>query len=249
MIRSNVNQSGSLDSGARLNARSAGCLLIAVLTVLAIGACVDEGSLYDPAGDYFRDTTPPSLVSITPVDAYHVDLEFHEVLYASDASNRTNYAIIELDAPLDPIAIVGARLKNDQKTITISTGSSMEGIDCRLTVKSVSDANRNRIQAPVVGVFTGSTTADETPPEVIYHHHAIFEFSEGVTIASVTGGVSWWSDKGPVPFDVVQYQTGFFLKPNGTVGSNTLYTVRLAGIQDPAGNTMPDVEWSFTLVP
>jgi hypothetical protein len=70
-----------------------------------------------------------------------------------------------------------------------------------------------------------------------------------VTIASVTGGVSWSSNEGPVSFDVVQYQTSFFLDPNGTLGSDTLYTIRLAGIQDPAGNTMPDMEWSFTLVP
>ena len=142
-------------------------------------------------------------------------------------------------------------------------GSSTAGIDCRITVNPLRDLSGNKPLRPVSKRFTGSTTPDQTPPEVTYQSPypgsidinrqsgIAFSFSEGVTMASVSSGVSWSSDQGPVAFSVVATSAGltFSLLTNEPVAGSTVHTVRLTGIKDPSGNTMADVEWSYTTRP
>ena len=242
-------------------------LRIAILSVvtLALAACVDEDTLTGGGG---ADRTAPTVTAVVPVDAYHIDVKFSEPLLSSFYAETTNFALVERaflsqthgSAPGDPNAIVAVRVKDEGKTATLSTASSMAGTSYDLTVKALSDHNGNMISRPVVKRFVGSSTPDKTPPQVTGQYPApdvtgvqlgqyvFFGFAEGVTMDSVSDGVSWSTDQGPVSFTLSLNGGMFYLFPTGALAGNTLHTVTLSGIQDPAGNTMADTEWSFTTV-
>ena len=119
---------------------SRSCLLGATLIALAMGACVDE---LGPA-DTNQFAAPPAVAAVSPVDAYHVDVTFNKLLDPINTESRNNYFLESL-WPASPIALVGVTLKNDEKTIRISTGTSMAGINCKFTVISLADSHGNRI--------------------------------------------------------------------------------------------------------
>jgi methionine-rich copper-binding protein CopC len=248
-----------------MTVRSLFSLSVAAVLLLAIATCSDDDN---PTGGT-PDTTPPGVSSVTPVDAFHIDVTFSERVTKSSAEDDDNYSITEstpaplssradLIAPGDPMQIVGLTLKGDGRTVTVTTGGSMAGLNYDLTVDGVSDTQGNTIGDPIGRTFTGSSAPDENAPQIVSRSPAdgatnvpigtsvTFQFSEAVTYASVSAGASWTSQTGPVPFTLQQDGTTFALIPAALLANNALQTITLQGVQDFAGNTMTDTEWSFT---
>ena len=245
--------------------RSKFFILAAVALVLAIAACSDD----DPAFVGTTDTTPPGVATVTPVDAFHVDVEFSEPVTKASAEDEGNYLIYIAPTPFksatanayggpDTLEVAAALLRNDDRTVAITTGSSMSGIDLTLAVNGVADTHGNEINEGVHKPFTGSTEPDVTPPQFISRTPTpgalgisigtpvVIVFNEPVNYGSFIGGVGWTSATGPVPFSVDHDGTQFTLTPNAPLAYYTVQTITLTGVQDLSGNTLIDTEWSFT---
>jgi hypothetical protein len=241
-------------------------LLATLLLVLGLAACSDDDS---PTGGGTPDTTPPGVTTVTPVDAFHIDVTFNEQVSKSSAEDDSHYSLTqatvvaaaprgELGAPGDPVAIAAASLKTDQKTVTLSTETSMAGLNLGLSVQGVADTHGNDITEPVGKTFTGSSDPDVTAPTIASRSPApgatnvpvgttvTIQFSEPVTTVSFNNGVTWSSGGGPVTFSVQEDQATFVLTPGGPLNKNTVYTVSVTGVEDPAGNAVTTTEWSFT---
>lgn len=229
------------------------------LATLTMVACVDDLSTGTQA-----DMTPPTVDYVVARDAYHIDVEFSEFI------GGARYSIVETavsspsgaqpSAPGDRIIIAGVSLSGE--TASIWTTTSMAGRSLKLTVSSLYDAMGNTQTRPIVKQFTGSSTPDDTPPQLAYQlplpntlnapvqGGVALRFAEPATPGSFNGGASWVSDQGPVTFTVYE-SSGFIivLTPSEALAHNSVQTIKLTGIQDYAGNIMPDVEWSFTTEP
>ncbi|HEY6564758.1 MAG TPA: Ig-like domain-containing protein, partial [Pirellulaceae bacterium] len=130
----------------------------AAVLLLALISCSDDDS--PTGGGSTADTTPPAIASVSPVDAFHVDVTFSEPVTKSTATYIGHYVT-------DTMAMAAVSLQDDQKTVTVTSQGSMAGLDINLTVNGVSDLHGNSIGTPVVKAFTGSDTPDTTPPQVI----------------------------------------------------------------------------------
>lgn len=237
--------------------------LVMLLTIIA---CSDDDN---PADSGPADTAPPSVSSVTAVDAQHIDVVFNEPLDRSSAEQAVNYSIIEgagiaqalreSESPGDTLAVWALALKADQRTVSL-TVDAMTVVPYDMSIVGVEDASGNGITTPVSKSFTGSTDADVTPPELAYRvpkpnakdvpiaAPLSLVFSEAITYDSFVGGVDWTSSGGNVPFIVLSYDMGVHIEvvPDSPLQPGTKYTVTLAGLQDESGNTMPSVSWSFT---
>ena len=237
-------------------------LVAAALLALALAACSDDSS--GPGGGT-TDTTPPGVAAVTPIDALHVDVTFNEQVTKSSAEDESHYTLAAVALPVAPassamggVAVSDATLKNDKKTVTLTTNTSMAGLNFNLGVTGVSDTHGNDITEGVTKPFTGSNDPDVTAPQIIEKAPAAgatnvaigttvtIKFSELVDYTSFTGGVSWGSGAGPVGFTISNDGTLFTLTPAAALGYNEIQTISLTGVQDPSGNTLLDTEWSFT---
>lgn len=236
--------------------------LVMFTAFLAVAACSDDD---DPTGGGPNDDVPPGISAVTPVDAYHVDVTFNEQVTRSTAENEDNYSLIEAatpspvsprepaKAPGDPIAIAGATLKNDDRVVTLSTETSMAGLNVNLTVTGVSDVTGNGIQEPVTQGFLGSDTPDEAAPtilgrgptpdatNIVLNPVVVVYFSEALFAAEHT----WTYAGGEVAYTADIDGSILTLTPLAPLTNSTTYTVSVAGT-DYAGNTSPFSQWSFT---
>jgi methionine-rich copper-binding protein CopC len=245
-------------------------LVAAALLALSLAACGDDSS---PTGTP-NDTTPPAVSSVTPVDAYHVDIAFNEQVTKGSAENESNYSIVEAAvpspvgrgqnaAPGDPVTISGATLKNDNKTVTLATTTSMAGLSFDVGVTNVSDVTGNKITGTVSKPFTGSGTPDGTAPTVVSHTplSAATNISIGATVTvtfseTIASASASWILGGPtassmqaagvgVPFTSEINGATLTLTPDASLDYSTTYTVFVAGT-DNAGNAGTNTSWSFT---
>jgi hypothetical protein len=238
-------------------------LLAVAVVALAFAACDtanDDGGPND--GD--NDLTPPGLVSATAVDMWHVHVVFDERVQRTSAENLANYEInvspggMQAATGVVPLPIHSAVLLSDEKTVALTT-DPMSIMQYELAVTGVTDLAGNSILAPVTKSFPGSTDLDTTPPQLVYRspgpgatNVAVgmpmgLQFSEAVTEASFMAGFSWTSGSGPVVFDAESPDNGVhvFVYQAQPLAYATTYTVRLEGIQDLSGNTMPTTSWTF----
>jgi len=237
-------------------------LVAAALLALALAACSSDSS---PTGGGTTDTTPPGVTAVTPVDAYHVDVTFNEQVTKSSAEDESHYVLTPVAPPVAPassamgvLGVADATLKNDKKTVTLTTNSSMSGLNFDLGITGVSDTHGNDITETVSKPFTGSNDPDVTAPQIIEKSPAAgatnapigtpvtIKFSELLNNTTFTSGVSWTSGAGPVDFSISHDGTQYTLTPSAALGYNQLQTISLTGVQDPSGNTLVDTEWSFT---
>jgi methionine-rich copper-binding protein CopC len=242
-------------------------LVAAALLALGLAACSNDSS---PTGGGTPDTTPPGVTSVTPVDAYHIDITFSEQVTKSSAEDDGHYSIIEATlalavapraqkgAPGDPVSIAAASLGSNKKTVTLTTETSMAGLNFDVSVQGVSDTHGNDITDPISKPFTGSDNPDVTAPTIVSRSPApgatnvalgatvIIQFSEAVTTTSFNSGATWSSGGGPVLFDVTHDGATFTLTSGAPLEKNTIYTVALTGVQDASGNIVTTTEWSFT---
>jgi len=237
------------------------------LTIL-ISACSDD---HTPTGGGGPDTTPPSVVSVTPVDEYHVNVLFNERMSVS-AQSPNYYTIVQTgasrtsDASLVPDAapqLTGVVLLNDEQTVAITTAFSMAGHQYTISIGQVEDLSGNRIETPIERPFMGSSDADVTPPELVrptpepgssnlpLNTYVTMQFSEPLDFDSFWAGATWTVDGGGV-VDAGSSnglpEVSCYLYHHAPLELGTKYTISLHGIRDPAGNVMPDTQWSFVTV-
>ena len=254
-----------------MDIRSRLSLVAAALLAVSLAACGNDSS---PTGTP-TDTTPPGVSNVVPVDAFHIDVTFSEPVTKSSAENETNYTVVETGAvPVAPrgsatakgggVPIVGATLKNDNKTVTLATGTSMSGFNFDLTVHGVADVTGNKIgEAGTTKPFTGSNTPDNTAPTVVSYtplsgatniaitSTVVVNFSESIKSATaqwVPGAVTRTSQKSlgvVVPFTSTIDGARLTLTADGPLAYNQTYTVIVAGT-DAAGNAGTNTSWSFT---
>ncbi len=236
-----------------------------LLTFALVAGCSSDDD--NPAGGGSTDTTPPGVASVTALDAGHIEVVFNENVQRASAENTGNYLIIEsstplggfqTDAPGDTLAVAGASLGTDQKTVTLST-FTMGANPYDMSVAGVKDASGNTINTPVQKSFTGSADPDATPPQLVYRSPApnatnvavgvqiLLTFSESITYDSFINGFTISAGAGNLPFSADSEDNGVhvvitLLSP---LDLGTEYTVTLSGIEDGSSNTMADVTWTF----
>lgn len=233
-------------------------LALLILTV-TLSAC-DDDPFRVPA-----DNTPPSVSSVEAIDQAHLLVTFNEPLNRISAEEEDHFSIVETSpsAPVDgasaEVPIMAVALLSDQRTVSL-TVLDISGINpYQLTVTGVSDAHGNTI-APVQRNFQGSSDADVTPPELVYRSpganatgarlttSVTVTFSEPIASLSPTSQAIWTTGPRTIQFQAHFLRDGAHreLVPLAVLEPGTVYTVRLSGITDHAGNTMPTVSWSFT---
>ncbi len=258
-----------------MDIRPRSSLVAAVLLAVALAACSDDDS---PTGGGPNDDTPPVVSTVTPIDDHNIDITFDEQVTKGSAENEDNYTIILAPVPFAAsrgvngavgggVTVAGATLKNDAKTVTVSTQQSMAGLNLEVTVHNVSDLTGNVIgEAGSSKSFAGSNTTDVTAPTVVEHaplangHNiavnptVVVQFSEALQSAnalwfpggagSASAGVSP-SPAGGVSFTMLIDGAKLTLTPNAPLEFNTTYTVSVSGT-DFSGNAGSNTQWSFT---
>jgi hypothetical protein len=236
-------------------------LVAALLAASALVACSDDDD-NGPAGP--GDTTPPTASSVTAVDANHIDVRYSEMVDRESAESESNYSIVETGVPLpssapgDPVAIVSASLKSDNRTVVLTTATALVTTGYELTINGVEDTDGNTITEAVEKQFLGTDDGDETPAEVVYRNPTSNEtgvdrvapieitFSEPVQSATVDTGVALTLNGNPVDVTVTTTdQVHYTIQPLTPLGGNVEYTITLTGAQDMTGNLTQDVVWSF----
>jgi hypothetical protein len=230
---------------------------------LVLASCGDDDS--PTSGSV--DKTPPGVSSVTPVDEYHIDVTFGEPVSKRSAEDWAHYTMVEtaptpiagrqLAAPGDPVLVAGVGLKDDKKTVTISTQSSMAGLSLNVNVHGVADASGNTIgEAGSDQSFTGSNLPDITAPVVLSHSPLSdatdvpvnmtlrVVFSEGVNVGrdwgKVGGGTvlfqTTWEGLTMVctPLQPLQYATDYVFGFSGNDYSNHLVSATWYFTTEPA---------------
>lgn len=239
-------------------------LVAVAATAFALAACGDDDN-NAPTGP---DTSGPTIASVTSVDANHVDIKFGEEVDRTSAEDEGNYSIVEtgpspspgasLD-PGDPVAVTNASLRSDGRTVTLTTGASMATIGYRVIINNVEDVNGNEVGNGTDKEFAGSSTPDQTAPEVVHKEPVAnasnvnrndpitIEFSEPLMADNFNSSFTLSTAGTPeVPVEIASSDNVHFtVTPTSALGSGKLYTVSLIGVQDAADNTMTNTGWSF----
>jgi len=247
-------------------------MLIASMFFLGTG-CSESTTPEEDGGD----TTPPALSSVTPIDVYHIEVTFTEDVDESTAQYRNNYAIhrfgiITLSEPDpaksgmewgDTLYVESSVLQADGASVVLAVNPMMiTGGMYHLIADNIEDLIGNAMTGPDTLDFTGVSTPDETPPEIIYRspypgetgvgigQSVAVTFSEPMQQSSVVSAFSW---KGPgnvdVSFDAQSWEPNHFtFIPEYPLTNNATYTVAFAAgtAQDYAGNYLDAVSWSYT---
>lgn len=238
-------------------------LVAAAATAFAFAACSDDNN-NGPTGP---DTTGPTIASVTSVDANHINVKFGEEVDRSSAEDEGNYSIVETGpspspgvslAPGDPVAVTNASLRSDGRTVTLTTGT-MATLGYRVIVNNVEDVNGNEVANGTDKEFAGSSTPDQTAPEIVHkdpianannvnrNDPITIEFSEPLMADNFNSSFTLSTAGTPeVPVEIASGDNVHFtVTPTSALGSGKLYTVSLVGVQDAAGNTMTNTVWSF----
>ncbi len=230
--------------------------------LVLVAGCGDDD---DPAGGGPADTTPPALSTVTVVDVSHIDVTFNEDVDPTTAEATDNYTIVTTTAAATETASSGgglnvfsASLSQDGQTVSLTT-NPMAAISYDLSITGVEDVSGNAIETAVVQSFTGTTDPDITPPEVVYRSpgpnatnvpigtQIFLTFSEGIPPAPFFAGFTLSSGAGDVPFGADSDDGAHIVvTPDVLLELGTEYTINMTGIEDEAGNVMPDLTWTFT---
>lgn len=237
-------------------------LAAAATLALILASCGDDS----PTGNGPSDTTPPSIVDLTPVDVYHLGVTFSEEVAPASAEDVSNYEVVEFGSPApttapgDAMYVVAAVIQPDGKTVSLTTYASMSGLTLTMIVDGVVDFSGNAVR-DMRKSFVGSDLPDEDPPQIIRTTPAAgavgvpigtsvtVRFSEWIDDDTFREGVTWDSASGPVRafFD---YSSGgnatYTLYTPDLLEYDTEHTVAITGVKDRSGNTMADAIISFT---
>ena len=242
---------------------------------MLLGAgCSESTSPEENGGD--TDTTPPELSSVTPTDNSHIEVSFNEEVDEVTAQHRNNYAahrygLIALSESNpsksnldwgDTLYVDSAVLQADGESVMLSVSPMIVGGTYHLIADNVKDISGNAMTEPDTLNFTGVSTPDLTPPEIINRspfpgetsigigQSVTVTFSEPMDWISVENAFSW---TGPgdidVPYDMNNMDANiFFFTPLSPLEYNTPYTVEFEAstAEDYSGNYLDAASWSFT---
>ena len=235
--------------------------LVTLIIALTLVACSDDS----PTGGNTRDITPPQLVSVNPIDEFHVDVTFNEAVTRASAETRANYEIVigpsvAAADPGDPLYVTTAILRDDQKTVSLVTYNSMSGHDLALSVRDVSDEQGNASPG-IEESFIGSTLPDDDPPVIIrttpeegssdspIKAYVTIKFSEPIDEGHFERGTTWTSPEGPVRFyrgGLYYSDTRYTIVAIEPLNHNSLQTITFSGVRDRHGNIMPTSTLTFS---
>ncbi|HEU4929335.1 MAG TPA: Ig-like domain-containing protein [Candidatus Krumholzibacteria bacterium] len=233
-----------------------------LFVALAVAACVayvaceddDDGTTGPPVPDTF----PPTVSAVQAIDVNHVEVTFNEALDRGTAENPDNYLIVTSGAPEDTLTTVAVALKSGDRTVSITT-SDMTNQTWVIFIDGVRDLEGNEIANPIERSFAGTDNVDTTDPSIAYTNPAHnaqdvltnplvkITFSEPIVFQTFLNGTTWSSGLGDVDFTAnTEDSLHVTLTPTAVLQENTLYTIVMTGIQDPAGNEMSTEELRFT---
>ncbi len=244
--------------------------LFAGALLFTASGCGDDGSpSTTTTGTGGGDTTPPTVSSVTAVDANTLNVVFSEDVDRATAEFRNNYLIIEgtprlaPGAPGDTVHVGTASLGSDDRTVTLFTTTSMTTVDYDLTVSGVRDVAGNEVSGSGGSEsFTGSNAGDTTPPTLTSRspgpgaigvqlaQPVIVTFSEPMAFTETAGAFTWTYNAGAnsVAFEVAsENPTQFFVSPLSQLPANTQFNVQIStAAEDFAGNSFAGASWNFT---
>ena len=240
-------------------------IILVILSLFFVLASCSDDDTPTGGGPVDTDHTAPSVVALTPVDEYHVDVVFDEELERTSAEYWENWAMLEA-TNAHSAAAPGDRLYPqvvllpDGKTVSLTTSFSMAGLPLQLSISGVKDMHGNAIAATQQN-FTGSDQSDTTPPAIIRSTPSsgatnvpvgtgvVIHFSEPLDNGYYEVNFSWMSPQGPVDFwERNDYSGGSMitLVARALLDYDALQTITFTGLKDPSGNTMPETHISFT---
>jgi len=240
--------------------------LIGMFSLIVLSCSEDSSPTGGGGGG--GDKTPPGITSVTAIDDRHIEVEFDENVTKETSERPRSYVIVEQtpspflgsSAPGDTIGVSSAALGTDGKTVTLTTQVPMSNVPYDCSVSGVEDANGNAIVGSASAGFTGSNTADQTPPVIVFRSPApnetgvgtgesvVVQFSEGMDYGSVQGAFSWTGPGGDVPFQAQQEGgNNYVFTPLQALMNSTTYNIGISGsAMDWAGNNLVASNWSFT---
>jgi methionine-rich copper-binding protein CopC len=226
----------------------------ATAAVLAFAACSNDDNNGTGPG---TDTTPPTVSSVTSVDARHVNVRFSEPVDRTEAETESNYTIEET-APSTTVSIMNASLGSDGRTAMLTTTDSLTTAGYTITISGIEDRNGNEIKSATTKEFAGSSLADATPPQIVHRtpdsdatgvspsDSITVEFSEPLAASNFETAFAMTSEGNAVPVTITTSDNVHFtIHPNATLNTGKLYTISLTGVQDVEGNVMTNTTWSF----
>lgn len=248
--------------------------IILVASMIFLGAGCSESTSPDDDGGG-GDTTPPELSSVTPTDAYHIEVTFTEEVEELTAEHQNNYAVHRFGLIFqseseqteslgwgDTLYVESAILQSDGESVMLSVYPMMVVANYHLIADNIEDLSGNAMTGPDTLDFIGVSTPDETPPEIIDRtplpgatgvgigQAVTVTFSEPMDYGSVASAFSW---KGPGDVDVSYYMYTtephiYVFSPEYPLDNNTTYTVAFAAstARDYAGNYLAATSWSYT---
>ncbi len=183
------------------------------------------------------DTTPPVAVSAVSVNSTAVDVVFSEQLDRTAAENTVNYAI----AP--ELAVSGAALQPDGKTVRLTTQPQGWGTQYTLTVNSVSDVSGNIISG-TEGNTVDFAAVDNLPPELMYvtvtnNSSLRLEFGEKVDALTAEDIANYTiTPELEVSSAALQQDGNTVVLTTAAQTPDVIYTVKASNIEDLSGNAI-----------
>jgi hypothetical protein len=256
--------------------RSKGSLLLVCLSVmlLAFGCSDDDGGTTNPPP---ADTDPPQIASVVARSALQIELTYNEAVEKNTAEDHENYTVVEVAAPAPPSAGGGKSggdidLAAPGDTLHVNTVAQISSQKVLLTlwnpmganpyavsVDGVKDLNGNKITSPVSRTFDGSTTQDQTPPEIVRVTPAngstvgvgesmVAQFSEPVSLSSAVEAFTFRVGGNLTPVAAYQREANICaFTPVQPMPGGTACTARFStALEDWAGNNLAAEEsWVF----
>lgn len=115
-----------------------------------------------------NDLTPPTVGTISAVDANTVTVAFDEKVTAATANVVGNYNIYATNSPSTKLTVSNAVLQADGKTVTLTTSAQENGVEYTVKVTGVKDLAGNLVEngPDNEGTFTGTVAANIAPTVV-----------------------------------------------------------------------------------
>jgi hypothetical protein len=199
----------------------------------------------------------------------HVEVEFDEEVDKNSAERRNNYTIVEQSVASelrrgfsagDTVDVGSSVLQPDRKTVTLTTWDSMQDAPYNMYVTGIKDVHGNGMTGIQTSGFTGSTSQDITPPELIARSPSSGEtgvglaqsvsvqFSEEMNYGSVFTAFYWTGGGGSVDFMLEHMGNNLYaFTPLHNLALNTQYTVGFAAntANDGSDNYLAASNWTF----
>lgn len=197
---------------------------------------------------YFKapDHWPPYITGIVPLQYSGLKVSFNEALDIPSALDAGNYSVLRVDPAGSTISIVDAVMIDDQTVRLVPDSVLVQGL-YGLFASGVSDSSMNAM-LPDTFMFA---VADTTPPflmgvEALAPSAVEATFSEPLDEASAENPALYsvypaGNPAAPIPIDFVELLSDLRTARVHLIGfleSGSLYTLRVSGIEDVAGNPM-----------